>query len=250
VVDDLHWACDAAEETVRWAVSLPFPDFEQDYEFVALHHADEYPMNEGRLRSNRGLDIPIHQFYDHIEERHQPHSTALHSVIKERGPYVTGPLARFNLNFDQLTPRAKTVAQEVGFLPECCNPFKSIIARSVEVLLAAEEALRLIETYDRPDQPVVPYQVQAGTGHGCTEAPRGSLYHRYQLDDQGNILDAKIAPPTAQNQTTIEQDLGVFVSNHMELPDEQLRSHCEHIIRNYDPCISCATHFLQLDVER
>lgn len=250
LVDDLQWACDAAEETIRWTATLPFPDFEQDYEFVALHHPNEYPMNEGRLTSNKGLDIPIQQFYDHIEEYHQPHSTALHSVIKGRGNYFTGPLARFNLNFAQLTPRCQAVAQEVGFLPMCRNPYQSIIARSVEVLFAAEEALHLIETYEPSGQPAVPYQVKAGIGHGCTEAPRGSLYHRYELDDQGIILDARIAPPTAQNQVTIEQDLRSFLSQNINLPDEELRSHCEHIIRNYDPCISCSTHFLNLDIDR
>lgn len=250
LVEDLQWACEAAEETVRWTAGLSFPEFEQDYEFVALHHPQEYPLNQGRLISNQGMDIPISQFYEQIEEQHQPHSTALHSVIKGRGNYFVGPLARYNLNFAQLTPRAQAVAQAVGFEPVCRNPFKSIIARSVEVLFAAEEALKLIASYEMPDQPKVDYQVRSGIGHGCTEAPRGSLYHRYQLDEKGDIVEARIAPPTAQNQTTIEQDLWRFVEDHIELPDEQLRSRCEQIIRNYDPCISCSTHFLQLEVER
>ena len=250
LVEDLQWACDAAEETVRWSATLPFPDFEQDYEFVALHHGQEYPLNQGRLVSNKGLDIPISQFYDQIEEQHQPHSTALHSVIKGRGNYFVGPLARYNLNFAQLTPRAQATARAVGFEPVCRNPFQSIIARSVEVLFAAEEALSLIANYEMSDKPVVDYEVRSGMGHGCTEAPRGILYHRYQIDEKGDILDAKIVPPTAQNQTTIERDLWQFVDGHIQLPDEQLRSQCEQVIRNYDPCISCSTHFLKLEVER
>ena len=250
LVEDLQWACDAAEETVRWVATLPFPEFEQDYEFVALHHGQEYPLNQGRLVSNKGLDIPISQFYEQIEEQHQPHSTALHAVIKGRGNYFVGPLARYNLNFAQLTPRAQAAARAVGFEPVCCNPFGSIIARSVEVLFAAEEALSLITTYEMPDKPLVDYEVCSGTGHGCTEAPRGILYHRYEIDEKGDILDAKIVPPTAQNQTTIERDLWQFVDGHIQLPDEQLRSQCEQVIRNYDPCISCSTHFLKLEVER
>ena len=250
LVDDLQWACDAAEETVRWVATLPFPEFEQDYEFVALHHRQEYPINEGRLISNKGLDIPISQFYDQIEEQHQPHSTALHSAIKERSNYCVGPLARYSLNFDQLTPRAQAVARDVGLGSVCRNPFKSIIVRTVEVLFAAEEALRLIASYEMPDKPVVDYTVRSGTGHGCTEAPRGSLYHRYQIDEKGDILDARIAPPTAQNQPTIERDLWQFVDGHIELPDEKLRSQCEQVIRNYDPCISCSTHFLKLEIDR
>ena len=120
----------------------------------------------------------------------------------------------------------------------------------MEVLFAAEEALRLIDTYEMPERAVIDYEVRAGTGHGCTEAPRGSLYHRYQIDEKGDLLDAKIAPPTAQNQATIESDLWQFVEGHLELPTEQLRSQCEQVIRNYDPCISCSTHFLKLEINR
>lgn len=250
LVDDLQWACDAAETTARWAATLPFPDFEQDYEFVALHHPNEYPINQGRIISNKGLDISNNQFYEHIEEQHKPHSTALQSIIKERGDYFVGPLARFNLNFDQLTPRTQAIADEIGILPICRNPFQSIIVRSLEVLFATEEALQLIEDYEIPEQPVMDYEICAGVGHGCTEAPRGILYHRYKLDEKGDILDAKITPPTSQNQGRIEHDLWQFVEQQIDLADDQLRSQCEQLIRNYDPCISCSTHFLKLNIDR
>jgi sulfhydrogenase subunit alpha len=250
LIDDLHWAIDAATETAQWAATLSFPEFEQDYEFVALHHPTEYPMNQGRIVSNKRLDISADQFYDRFEEQHKPHSTALHSIIKGRGDYFVGPLARFNLNFEQLTPRARSRAYEIGLLPVCGNPFKSILVRCIEVLFAAEEALQIIESYEMPDRAVVDYTVKAGVGHGCTEAPRGILYHRYKLDEKGDILDAKIVPPTSQNQGRIEHDLWQFVEQHIDLADEQLRSRCEQIIRNYDPCISCSTHFLKLNVDR
>ncbi|WP_143288126.1 Ni/Fe hydrogenase subunit alpha, partial [Calothrix rhizosoleniae] len=250
LVPDLQWAIETAEATARWVAGFTFPEFEPDYEFVALQHSHEYPINEGRLVSNKGLNIPISEFYDSIAEIHKPHSTALHANIKERGNYFVGPLARYNLNFDKLTPRAQAIAQDIGLGEFCSNPFQSIIIRSLEVLYAAQEALRIIENAETSSQSVIEYTIKPGTGHGCTEAPRGICYHRYQLDEQGDILDAKIVPPTSQNQSTIEKDLWQFVEEHIDLPDEELRQQSEQVIRNYDPCISCSTHFLKLDVER
>ncbi len=248
--EDLKWARDFSAETVRWTAKLPFPDFEQDYEFVALRHPDEYPFNEGRLVSNKGLDIASREYDDHFVEEHVAHSNALHSVLKARGNYFVGPLARYSLNFDKLTSLAQKAAREAGLGPVCRNPFKGIIVRSVEILYACEEALRIIGDYEMPEKPYVEVQPRAAIGYGCTEAPRGILYHRYRLDDKGVILDAKIVPPTAQNQKTIERDLWEFVPKHLDLPSEKLQWQCEQAIRNYDPCISCATHFLKLQIER
>ncbi|ETW94065.1 MAG: nickel-dependent hydrogenase large subunit [Candidatus Entotheonella factor] len=171
LTDQLKWARDAALETVRWVATLPFPEFERDYEFVALHHPSDYPFNEGRLVSNRGLNIPVQDYNAHIVESHVPHSTALHSVLRDRGAYFVGPLARYHLNFDRLSPLAQEAAQAAGLSPLCSNPFQSIIVRSVEVFYACDEALRLIETYEMPDQPAVPIEPRAATGHACTEAP-------------------------------------------------------------------------------
>ena len=111
-------------------------------------------------------------------------------------------------------------------------------------------ALRLIEEYEPPDAPNAELPVKAGVGYGCTEAPRGFLYHRYQVDDRGTILDAKIVPPTSQNQKAIEEDLRYFVPEHLALPQEDLRWRCERVIRNYDPCLSCSTHSLKLEIEQ
>jgi sulfhydrogenase subunit alpha len=250
LVEKLKWGRDAALETVRWTAQLPFPDFEQDYEFVALGHPEEYPFNEGRLVSNKGLDITAREYDDHFIEEHVAHSNALHSVIKGRGAYFTGPLARYNLNFDRLSPLAQEAARAAGLGPECRNPFKSIIVRSVEVLYAFDEALRIIEQYEMPERPALELQPHASTGYACTEAPRGTLYHRYTINEQGQILDAKIVPPTSQNQKAIENDLWHYVAQTMHLPDEELTWKCEQAIRNYDPCISCSTHFLKLHIER
>ena len=250
LVDDLQWARETALEMVRFAAGLSFPEFEQDYEFVALRHPDEYPFNEGRLVSNRGLDIDISQYDAHFEEQHVEHSTALHSVIRGRGAYFVGPMARYNLNYDRLSPVVKQAAQEAGLGATVNNPFKSIIVRSLETLYAVDEALRIIDGYVMPEQPYIETIPHAGTGYGCTEAPRGILYHRYSIDDDGTILDAQIVPPTSQNQKTIEDDLWHYVELALDLPEDKLTWHCEQAIRNYDPCISCSVHFLKLDVDR
>ena len=249
-IEKLKWARDAALEAVRWTATLPFPDFEQDYEFVALRHPDEYAITEGRLVSNKGLDIAVSEYDDHFVEEHVPYTNALHSVLKERGVYLVGPLARYNVNFDKLSPLAQQAARDAGLGPVCLNPFKSIIVRTVEILYAYDEALRIIDEYEMPEKPAVEVQPRAGTGYGCTEAPRGSLYHRYRVDDQGVILDAKIVAPTSQNQKSVESDLWQFVPKYMDLPPDELTWRCEQAIRNYDPCISCSAHFLKLHIER
>ncbi|PIR00900.1 MAG: Ni/Fe hydrogenase subunit alpha [Nitrospinae bacterium CG11_big_fil_rev_8_21_14_0_20_45_15] len=248
LIETLKWARDAALETVRWTSQLTFPEFEQDYEFVALRHPDEYPFNEGNIVSNKGLDINCSEYEDHFEEQHVEHSNALHSILKKRGAYFVGPMARYNLNFDRLSPLAQESALQSGLGKECRNPFKSISIRSIEVLYACDEALRILEAYEKPEQPFVTVEPREGIGYSCTEAPRGILYHHYRLDEKGIILEAKIVPPTSQNQKTIENDLKEFVPKYINLSKEELTWQCEQAVRNYDPCISCATHFLKLDI--
>jgi coenzyme F420-reducing hydrogenase alpha subunit len=251
IVPDLEWAKASAVATVGVVAGLDFPELEQDYEFVALDADGEYPIDRGaRLISNRGLDIPIAEFYDHVVEEHVEHSNALHARLRERGSYLVGPLARYALHRGLLSPDALAAADEVGLEPIVRNPFRSIIVRAVELVHACDEALRLIAAYEEPAAPALEVVPKAGWGHGASEAPRGILYHRYRLGPDGGILDAKIVPPTSQNQRSIEEDLFAFVSAHAELPEEELRLRCEQAIRNYDPCISCATHFLTLEVER
>ena len=249
-IEKLKWARDAALEAVRWTATLPFPEFEQDYEFVALRHPDEYAITEGRLVSNKGLDIAVREYDDHFVEEHVPYTNALHSVLKERGAYFVGPLARYNVNFDKLSPLAQQAAGNVGLGPVCRNPFESIVVRSVEMVYACDEALRTIDEYEVPEKAAVEVQPRAAAGYGCTEAPRGILYHRYRVDDQGVILDAKIVAPTSQNQKSVESDLWQLVPKYMDLPPEQLTWRCEQAVRNYDPCISCSAHFLRLHIER
>jgi coenzyme F420-reducing hydrogenase alpha subunit len=236
-------------ELVRWTAGFDFPDLSQDYEFVSLRHPDEYPFNEGRIVSNRGLDIDASEFEEHSVEEHVEHSTSLHSRLVDRGWYHAGPLARYANNFDLLTSSVQDLAHEVGLGDVVTNPFKSIVVRSLETLYAVEEALRIIDGYAPPAEPFVDVPPRAGVGWAATEAPRGLLYHRYEIDDDGTILAAQIIPPTAQNQPTIESDLRQFVTENLHLDLDDLELKCEQTIRNYDPCISCSTHFLKLTVD-
>ncbi len=250
LAEKLKPARDLAVGLARWVATFPFPDFEQDYEFVALRHPHEYPFNEGRIVSSRGLDIDIADYDNEFEERHVAHSTALHSVLKRRGAYLVGPLARYALNFDRLPASVQALARDTGMGPVCKNPFRSIVVRAIEIVYAFEEALRIIAEYERPAQPSVKLEPRAGVGFGCTEAPRGICWHRYELEADGTIKTARIVPPTSQNQPSIEADLKDVATSILDQPDEVIRHRCEQSIRNYDPCISCSTHFLKLSIHR
>jgi coenzyme F420-reducing hydrogenase alpha subunit len=250
LVDRLERARETALAATRLTAGLDFPDFEQDYELVCLSEPGEYPIDRGRVVSNRGLDIDVAEYDEHFVEEHVAWSNALHSRIVGRGSYQCGPLARFALSAEKLSPLAREAASEAGLDPTERNPFRSIVVRSVELVYAADEALRLIAEYEEPDEPAVAVEPRAGTGYGCTEAPRGILFHRYRIDGEGTIEDAKIVPPTSQNQKVIEEDLRGVVERSLDIPDDELTLLCEQAIRNYDPCISCATHFLKLEVVR
>jgi len=250
LVEDLEWALQASLEAVAWTAKLEFPNFEPDYEFVALRHPDEYPFNEGRLVSNLGLDIDAAEYEEHFVEMHVKHSNALQSVLRGRGSYLVGPLARFNLNFDKLPEVARQAALDVGLKPPVKNPFKSIVVRAVELVFACAEALRIIREYEPPAAARVEAPNRAGSGQAITEAPRGILYHRYALDESGLIVTAKIIPPTSQNQKRIEDDLREYAVGLATWPLEEATWKCEQAVRNYDPCISCATHFLKVEIER
>jgi len=249
IAERLRWARDASIATARWVATFDFPDLTLEGDLVALHSEHEYAINEGRIASTSGLDISVSEFSEHFGEEHVAHSTALHGRARA-GAFTVGPLARYNLNFDQLPQMVKQVAAEVGVGQECRNPFQSIVVRALETVFACDEALRIIEAYEPPEKPASDIPAVGGTGHGATEAPRGLLYHRYTVDAAGIISDAVIVPPTAQNQPSIEHGLRQFVQDRLHLDDPELTRQCEQAIRNYDPCISCATHFLDLTVDR
>ena len=249
LLPELQAALDEAEDLLDWCAGFEYPEFDFEHELVALRHPSEYPMNEGRIASTAGLDIEADAYEDHIVEEQVPHSTALHARIVGRGGYVCGPLARFALNADRLSPQAQAAAERVGLTSDCRNPFRSILVRGVEVVHALDEAISIIQRYAPPDEAAVDAPARAGKGMAATEAPRGLLYHRYEIDRQGHITGAKIVPPTSQNQQSIEDDLRQIAPTLSKLPEDEACALAEHTIRNYDPCISCATHFLKLSIE-
>ncbi len=250
LVPALEWAREAAAATVEWVAGFDFPDLEPDYLFVATDHADEYPFMGDRIRTSGGLDIAVAEWNDHFEELQVPHSTSLHARLRTGEQYHVGPLARYSLNAEKLAPAARAAAAEAGLGPECRNPFRSIVVRSVEILHAVEIALGIIDGWDPPAAPAIEVPARDAEGHGVSEAPRGLLYHRYAVDGDGLIADAQIVPPTSQNQAVIEDDLRRFVLDHLDLPDAELTWQLEQAIRNYDPCISCSCHFLDLEIDR
>jgi coenzyme F420-reducing hydrogenase alpha subunit len=246
----LERARDDALATAELVAGFDYPDLEQPHEYVAMRTDAAYPLESGTVVSSGGLAFPARRFPDYVHERHVEHSHALHASLADGSTYVVGPMARYSLNYDRLSPLALQAADAAGLGPVCRNPFRSIGVRAVELVYACDEALRIIEDWHGSGPAAVDVPPRAGTGHGVTEAPRGLLYHRYTLDEDGLIRAAQIVPPTSQNQPGIEADLRDFVQARLELPHDELTRQCEQAIRNYDPCISCATHFLDLTVER
>jgi sulfhydrogenase subunit alpha len=247
----LEAALEPALETVSWVAGFDFPDLAVEHELLALTEPGRYAIERGTLVTSGGLAFAAAEFEQHVVEEQVPHSTALHARLAGRdGTYLTGPLARYTLNSQWLPPLATDAARAAGLGESCRNPFRSIIVRAVEIVCALEEAIAIIAGYQMPPLASVPVAPRAGTGHGVSEAPRGVLYQRFDLDADGTILGARIVPPTSQNQAAIERDLAQFVQARLSLDDEALTRQCEQAIRNYDPCISCATHFLRLTIDR
>ena len=246
----LDRAVDDAVATVDWVAGFDVPDFTHDHELLALVEPGRYAIESGIPRTDRGFTFDLRDLDSYVLEEHVPHSTALHGHLAGRGSYITGPLARYALSGAWLTAPARDAADRAGLGTVCRNPFRSIVVRAVELLYAATEARRLVEEYEPPEPPSVPVPPRAGAGVGASEAPRGTLFHRYVLAGDGTVTSARIVPPTSQNQGAIEDDLRRFVQARLDHDDHTLTHECERAIRNYDPCISCATHFLDLTIDR
>jgi coenzyme F420-reducing hydrogenase alpha subunit len=246
----LRDALPLAQDLVRWSASLALPYARQSFVSVALRHPQEYPLNEGRIVASDGLDLSVRDYADRFREIQVPHSTALHALYDGQ-PYLVGPLARLNLNLDRLPALVRANLERTGLSFPSANPFHSIVARAVEVHYAVTEALRILDAYEPAEPPGAPVTPRAGVGYGCTEAPRGLLWQRFETDAQGRVVSARIVPPTSQNQARIEEDLRLSVETlGLDTDQHTLRQRCETVIRNYDPCISCATHFLRVTVTR
>ncbi len=251
LIPDFEWGLQHSIEAANWLASLTFPDFESSYEFVALHRTDMYAIESGVIASSEHDAIPVEEYETFFYEMQVPHSTALQARKKPNDTtYFVGPLARLHLNYETLTPLARRTADAIGMKPPCRNPHKSILARAVETVFAFEEGLAILKSLPLPSQSRIPYTVRAGKGVSATEAPRGLIFHRYRVDDQGKVEFAKIVPPTSQNQAQIEADLRRLLPQLIECDDAKIAIDCERLVRTYDPCISCSTHFLKLHIER
>jgi sulfhydrogenase subunit alpha len=244
----LRQALDDALATTAWVAGFDFPDDELDCDLLAVTTPGLYAIESGTVTSASGLAFPARNFSTYVVEHQVPHSTALHATFDGR-LFLTGPLARYTISSASLSPVARQAAQAAGLGDTCRNPYRSIVVRAVETVYAITEALRIIDSYERPDPAFVPAPPAAGEGHGVSEAPRGLLYHRYRLGSDGRIESATIVPPTSQNQAAIEADLRRVAAAGLHLPDAELTAACERTIRNYDPCISCSAHFLELQVD-
>jgi len=246
----LEEALRLSQATVEVVAGLDTPSFEREPRLVSLRHPTEYPLNDGRIVSSDGVDLAPPDWGEAFHEVQVPWSNALQARGTDGLPYLLGPSARVVLAGDQLHPLAKEALARTGALDSIRrNPYRSIVARAVELVHVTAEALDIVDAYARPDAPAVPVASRPGVAAWATEAPRGLLFHRYVVGDDGKVAAATIVPPTSQNQAAIEADLATFAPAVLDLPMGEATHRLEQLIRSYDPCISCATHFLDLTVE-
>ena len=234
--------------TVELVSTLKLPAFERETEYMALYHPDEYAMYDGDLiRSTKTGDTPLYDYKTKIQEYVVSHSHSKH-VESEHGAYMVGALARFNINYDQLLPEAKEAAEALGLKPVCYNPYMNTVAQVVECAHVAFEAVAHINALLDMDLVDEEYDVplKACRCVGASEVPRGTLYHEYNLDDNGFVTSANLIIPTGQNLNNLEQDMHALVPQILEQEPEQIRLALEMLVRAYDPCISCATHLLDV----
>ncbi len=248
LIGPLSDALEQALATVEWVSGFDFPEVESEYRFVALRPGDRYPLEGGPVACSDGWEGTPDAFLNRVVESHVLRSTALHARLDGELEYLTGPLARYALNSQHLPELARTAAGRAGLGPVCANPFQSIVVRAVEIVFACHEALSLAENYEPPDPPALEVPRTGGTGTGATEAPRGLLVHRYRIERDGSIGEARIVPPTSQNQLSIEADVRRAAESALDLTNDELVWRSEQAVRNHDPCISCAAHFLDVTV--
>ncbi len=239
------------DATVELYQSLKMPNFERGTEYVALRRPDEYAFIGGTITTTDGAALPVADYRKVTNEYQVPHSTAKHTKHR-RDSYMVGALARFNVSHDKLHPRAKSAAVTLGLKPICANPYMNTTAQVVEIVHCVEDAIvlidRLLERGIAPERPV-PITIKAGEGVGACEVPRGTLYHHYQIGDDGSISGANCIIPTGQNLANIEADMRKLVPGILDRSRDEIRLMCEMLVRAYDPCISCSTHMLDVTFE-
>ena len=238
------------EKLLEFVLDLPIPEIEYDMVVMSLKGDKEYPILEGAVANNLGWKFPEDELKGNIETEQKIYSNALHYRLRNGRAYITGPIARFNLNYDLISPEVKDILEGAGCKPPLKNTYQSIIARAAETLHSILEIGRLVEEYSEPAQPYIEAPVKAGEAAAVVEAPRGMLYHHYRIDEAGKIVYADIIPPTAQNYAAMEEDILKVGDLILKEPQEKAQQIVETTIRNYDPCISCSVHAIRLKVIR
>jgi coenzyme F420-reducing hydrogenase alpha subunit len=234
-----------ALKTVHLFKGLEMPKFTRKCEHMAISSSEEYAINEGQLASTEGIKVPQREYRRLVKENQVQHSNAKHSNVKGRTSYLVGPLARVNINFDQLSPDARRAAKSAGLNVPNYSPFKSPLARAVEVVHCIDECIEILETMPYGEE-ASPIKLRAGDGYAITEAPRGINYHHYSLNRNGITTRADIVPPTCQNYRNMEMDLMELVPPILDLQDDEIAHKCQMLIRTYDPCISCSVHAIKI----
>jgi len=224
------------------------PSFERETEFIALTGEDEYAMYSGLLGSTDTESIPEERYLEFTNEHIVPQSTAKYTK-HVRESYMVGALARVNKNYEKLSPRAKQIAELFGLKPVCHNPFMNNIAQLVEIVHSIDDSIRLIDEllsdsyrYYKPE-----VKVRAGRGVGAVEVPRGILFHDYTYDENGVCVAANCIIPTNQNHANIQKDMEALAPRILDKSKAEIELTLEMLVRAYDPCISCSTHFLKVD---
>jgi coenzyme F420-reducing hydrogenase alpha subunit len=236
------------DATVALFKTLSWPQFERETEYVALTKPDEYAFIDGTIATTDGGSYPLSEYRSLTNEHLLPHSSAKHTQ-HTREAYMVGALARFNINHRQLHPRAKAAAEEFGLTPVCTNPYLNSAAQVVEMVHSVEDAIRICDELivrGIAPEPLPSFNGSGGEGVGACEVPRGVLFHHYRIDPDGRIAGANCIIPTGQNLANIEADMRVLVPQILDQGSEKVRLALEMLVRAYDPCISCSTHFLNV----
>jgi sulfhydrogenase subunit alpha len=242
-------ARDDMDETIALLKALPWPKFERETEYVSLKKDDEYAFIDGVVATTDGFNYPLPDYRQVTNEYCVPHSTAKHTK-HNRDSYMVGALARFNNNYDQLHPRAKAAAEELGMKPLVTNSFLNSAAQAIEMVHCVEDGIRIIdELLDRgiKEERAYEFQGKGGEGVGSCDVPRGILFHNYVIDNDGLIQNANCIIPTGQNYANMEADMRALVPQILDRPEEEITHMMEMLIRAYDPCISCSAHFLNVE---
>jgi coenzyme F420-reducing hydrogenase alpha subunit len=226
------------------------PAFERDTEYIALVNPGEYTFYHGDIGSTDTPDrVPVTRFEEVANEYVSPLSTAKYTRW-HRDSYAVGALARFNLNAEHLLPAAKAAAEKFGLAKGCANPYMNNVAQVIELIQVAEHSVQILDTLlsrgIRADDNV-PVAPRAGNGAGSVEAPRGILFHRYAFDDKGMCTAANICIPTGQNHANIQKDMEALAPRILGEEPDRIRLLLEMLVRAYDPCISCSTHYLDVE---